>query len=83
MIRYAIDQEDGQTARTDYTDANIFKKKRLKTMYWAEEISICKGNSTINKADSHKSRAPAISDGPTDRPTDRPTERLIESRARD
>ena len=24
MIRYAIDQEDGQTGRTDYTDANIF-----------------------------------------------------------
>ena len=47
MIRYAIDQEDGQTARTDYTDANIFKKKRLKTMYWAEEIPICKTNSMI------------------------------------
>ena len=24
MIRYVIDQEDGQTARTDHTDANIF-----------------------------------------------------------
>ena len=32
MIRYAIDQEDGQTGRTDYTDATFFKKKRLKTM---------------------------------------------------
>ena len=47
MIRYVIDQEDGQTAPTDYTDTNIFKKKRLKTMYWAEEIPICKTNSMI------------------------------------
>ena len=30
MIRYAIDQEDGQTGRTDYTDANIFQEKATK-----------------------------------------------------
>ena len=47
MIRYAIDQEDGQAVRTDHTDANIFKKKRLKTMIWAEEIPTCKTSSMI------------------------------------
>ena len=39
MIRYVIDQEDGQTVHTDYTDTNIFKERRLKTMYWAGGIS--------------------------------------------
>ena len=30
MIRYALDQEDGQTARTDYTDTKQFiKRERL------------------------------------------------------
>ena len=30
MISYVIDQEDGQTVRTDYTDTNIFKEKATK-----------------------------------------------------
>ena len=31
MISYVIDQEDGQTERTDYTDTNISKERRLKS----------------------------------------------------
>ena len=49
MIRYAIEQEDGQTVRTDETDTKFFKRKRLETMSWAEVIPICKGNSMIEK----------------------------------
>ena len=49
MIRYAIKQEDGQTARTDYTDTKLLRKRRLETMSWAEVIPICKVKSMIEK----------------------------------
>ena len=49
MIRYAIEQEDGQTVRTDETDTKFFKKKRLETMSWAEVIQECTIKSIIEK----------------------------------
>ena len=45
MISNVIDQEDGQTTHTDYTDANIFKERRLKTSTEREEFRLCNENS--------------------------------------